>query len=70
MGSHHMLYIKPLFKDYKGKRILVIDCSPGLSPVYVKNGNTEKLFIRTGAATNEISSSKIHEYISNRFENN
>jgi len=68
MGSHHMLYIKLAFKDYKNKRILIVDCSPGLSPVYVKNGDIEKLFIRTGAATNEIPPSKIHEYINNHFE--
>jgi hypothetical protein len=49
-------------------RILVVQCTAARSPVFVKDGNTERFFIRTGAATTELSASQTHEFIVRRFE--
>jgi predicted HTH transcriptional regulator len=59
LGANHMLYIHPRFDDYGDVRVLVVDCLPGRSPVFVKDGNIERLFVRTGPATVEVSGAKV-----------
>ena len=67
IGPHHMLYIHPHFADYEGHRVLVVECSPAGAPAFVKDGNTERLYIRGGASTAELSGSQAQEYIKRRF---
>ncbi|MBL9160689.1 MAG: putative DNA binding domain-containing protein [Verrucomicrobiales bacterium] len=67
IGIEHAAHIIPAFEDFAGKRVLRIDCSPSHEPAYVKNGNVETFFIRTGPSTNELPTSKIHAYIKQRF---
>ncbi len=37
------------------------------SPVYVKDGNMERFYIRTGPSSTELTASQIQEYIKQRF---
>ena len=67
VGSEHMLHIQPRFLDYQGKRILLVVCSPAHSAVFVKSGNDEQFFIRSGAATTDLPPSRIQQYIAGRF---
>ena len=67
LGANHMLYIHPHFDDYDEVRVLVVDCLPGRSPVFVKDGTAEKFFVRTGAATVELTGAKAQEFIAQRF---
>ena len=67
IGPKHMMYIHPHFEDYDGHKVLAVECSPGGSPVFVKDGSTERFYIRMGASTPELSSSQTHEYIKERF---
>ncbi len=67
IGPQHMMYIQPRFDDHDGTRVLVVECKRGKAPVYVKDGNTEKFFVRTGASTTELSVSQVQEYIKQRF---
>lgn len=67
LAPHHMFYIQSSFETYKGKRIMFIDCSPSKYPVYIKNGNKEQFYIRTGAATTELLASQIQPYLHQRF---
>ncbi|MFA5631808.1 MAG: DUF262 domain-containing protein [Porticoccaceae bacterium] len=67
IGPSHMMYIHPRFDDYEGVRVLVVECSPGKSPVFVKDGNAEHFYIRTGASTSELSGSQTQEFINKRF---
>jgi hypothetical protein len=67
MGPQHMLHIEPRFESVEGKRVLVIWCKPSNIPVYVKEGNTEQFFARTGAATTELLTSQAQVYIQQRF---
>ena len=46
---------------------LVFECSPSRSPVYLKDGNTERFFVRTGAATTELTMSQARDYVRERF---
>lgn len=62
-----MMYIHPHFIEMDGKRILSVECNSARSPAYVKDGSTERFFIRTGASTSELSLSQAQEFIRQRF---
>jgi len=68
IGAEHMLHIQPHFADLDGKRVFVIECKEGYSPVYLKTKDgSEQFYVRTGAATSELSPSQIQTFISQRF---
>ncbi len=67
LGPQHMLHIEPRFDSLNGSRVLVVECSPSNIPVYLKDGNTEQFYTRTGAATSELSASQMQDYIKQRF---
>ncbi len=67
IGPQHMMYIHPRFDDYHHVRVLVVDCTPGKSPLFVKDGKVERFYIRTGAATTELTASQTQEFIKQRF---
>ena len=67
LGPQHMMYIHPRFEDYDGTRVFVVECQKARQPVYLKEGNTEHFFIRSGAATTELTASQMNEFIKQRF---
>lgn len=67
IGPQFMAYVHPRFEDYDGARILVVECRKSKSPVFVRDGKQEHFFIRTGAATTELSASQTQDYIKHRF---
>lgn len=67
IGPHFMMYIHPRFEEYKNVKILAVECWPAAGPNYVKDGNAERFFIRTGASTSELSPSQTVEYVKRRF---
>lgn len=67
IGPQNMLYIHPRFEDYDNERVLVVDCKRSPTPVYVKDGNMEHFFIRTGAATTELTGNQMQQFIKQRF---
>ncbi|MBT9519065.1 MAG: putative DNA binding domain-containing protein, partial [Methyloversatilis discipulorum] len=67
ISPQHMMYIHPHFIELDGKRVLSVECNSSKSPVYVKDDNTEKFFIRTGASTSELSASQTQEFIRQKF---
>ena len=68
IGPQHMMFIHPRFDDFEDVRVLIVGCQKGRAPLYVREGGTERFYIRTGAATTELSASQMHQYISHRFE--
>ena len=68
IGSEHIDYIHYRFDDYKGKRVLVVECDRGRSPVYVKDGNQDRFYMRTGAATTELTGRHLAEYVTIHFK--
>jgi hypothetical protein len=68
MGVSHMMYIHPRFDDYQGGRVMAVDCLPGRSPVFVKDGNTERFYVRTGPSSQELSGAKMQDFIQKRFK--
>ena len=55
------------FEDYNGERVMVVECDPAKAPVFMKDGQAEKYFIRTGPSTTELTASQQHDHISQRF---
>ncbi len=67
LGAAHMMYLHPRFDDYNGNRVLIVECMPGKFPVFTKDGNLERFYVRMGAATAELTGSQAQEFISQRF---
>ncbi len=67
MDTLAVSYIRMTFEDYEGARVMRVGCEPSNRPVYVKEGNSEKFYIRTGPATTDLSISDATAYISDRF---
>ncbi len=68
IGAKHAIYIHPKFDDYRGYRVMTVECYPSRSPVFVKDGSTERFFVRSGAATMELSPSETQGFIRSRFK--
>lgn len=67
IGGKHSMYIHPRFEDRDESRVFVVECWPAKSAVYVKDGGVERFYVRTGAATTELTGSQTQEYIAQRF---
>jgi len=65
------LYIKFLhfsIERISEKDVLRIDCTPSNIPAYLKDGNLEHFYIRTGPSTTDLRLSKVYAYIKDRFD--
>ncbi len=67
IGQSHNLYINFSIEDYLDKRALVVKCLPSKSAVWTKDGNDQKLFVRTGPSTSELKGAEAQAYIEKRF---
>ena len=63
-----MTMLHPQFDDYEDNRVLRVQCEHSPKPVYVKDGDREAFYIRTGPATIELSGGQMLDYISHRFK--
>jgi hypothetical protein len=67
IGSLYLPYIHPHFEENDGKRILVIRCERGPKAAFVKDGGVQRLFVRGGNATTELTGHGILDFVQNRF---
>jgi hypothetical protein len=58
IGAQSSAYISSRIEDFASKRVLVVECHPSKSPVYVKDGQNEKFYVRTTASTSDLSISE------------
>lgn len=56
------------FDDHDDCRVMVVKCRKAPAPVFVKDGDTERFYIRTGPSTTELSASQTQEYVKQRFK--
>jgi predicted HTH transcriptional regulator len=68
IGTPYMMYVHPRFEDFEGVRVMAVECWSAKSPVFVKDGNVTRFYIRAGASTAELGASDAHEYIKLRFK--
>jgi hypothetical protein len=55
------------YESHNDQRIMVVECSKSHKPIFVKDCNLERFYIRTGASTTELSPSQTHDYVKVRF---
>ncbi len=67
IGPQAMTKMHVHFDEHDGKNVFVIRCKRSPAPVFVKDGNTERFYIRTGPSTTELTASQTQEYIKQRF---
>jgi hypothetical protein len=67
IGAQHAMNVQPRFDDYEGVRVLAVECSRSPSPVFLKDGTTEKFYVRYGPSTQELTGGIAQEYIKQRF---
>lgn len=67
LGAEHLVHIEPRFETFNDKRVLVVRCNLSNLPVFLRDGNTEQFYVRTGAATTELKPSEIQAYLKQRF---
>jgi len=68
MGVQTMTNIHAHFDDHNDYRVMVVKCLRSPTPVFLKDGNTEHFYIRTGPSTTELSASQTQAYIKQRFK--
>jgi predicted HTH transcriptional regulator len=68
MGIQAITSLNVHFDDHDDCRVMVVKCRKAPSPVFVKEGDVEKFYIRTGPSTSELSASQTQEYIKQRFK--
>jgi predicted HTH transcriptional regulator len=56
------------FEDYDGERVMVIRCQKSPVAVFVKDGEHERFYVRTGPSTTELKASETQDYIKQRFD--
>ncbi len=68
IGNEFLPYIKAELVKVKDMFVLKVDCKPSDKPVFLKDDGKEEFYIRSSAATIEISGRKLIEYINSRFK--
>jgi len=56
------------FEDYDGERVMVVRCQKSPVAVFVKDGEHERFYVRTGPSTTELKASETQDYIKQRFD--
>ena len=67
MGPHAMTRLHLRFDDYEDHDVLVVEADRAVSPIFVRDGNDEHFYVRTGPATSALSGRQTQEYIKERF---
>ncbi len=68
MGVQAMTSLHAHFDDHGDCRVMVVKCRKSPTPVFLRDGDTERFYIRTGPSTTELSASQTQEYIKQRFK--
>ena len=67
MGPDVWAYLHSNVDDYENDRVLVLHCERAKAPVYVKEGNSQHFYVRTGPSTTELPVGYVTDYIKQRF---
>ncbi|MCL4870221.1 MAG: DUF262 domain-containing protein [Anaerolineae bacterium] len=68
MGIAAITNLHMHFDDHDDYRVMVVRCHKAETPVFLKDGDMERFYIRTGPSTTELSPSQTQEYIKQRFK--
>jgi DNA-binding response OmpR family regulator len=66
IGLEYAGFIRYQLVPVDQKQVLMIECQPSPSPVFLRMGNEEDFYIRTGPGSRQLSTSEVLSYVSNR----
>lgn len=67
LGIQAMTRLHIHFDDKEDTRVLVVRSSKASAPVFMKDGDVERFYIRTGPSSTELTASQTQEYIKQSF---
>ncbi len=67
LGPEAMTRISPRFCGVDGERVLVACCERSLKPVYVRDGNADRFYIRMSVFTTRLTTKETVQYVRDRF---
>jgi hypothetical protein len=67
LGITAITHVHIQFDNYEGSRVLMVRCRKSPGPIFVKDGESEKFYVRTGPSSTELSPSQTQEFIKTRF---
>jgi predicted HTH transcriptional regulator len=67
IGDIFLPYVHPHFEEEDGLRILVVKCEAGPKPAFLKDGATQRFFVRGANATIELLGNSVMDYVKARF---
>lgn len=67
MGEIFLPYVHPRFEDQDEERVLIVSCEKGPKACFVKDGATQRFYVRGGNATAELSGNSVTDYVKARF---
>ena len=68
LGPRAMTAMHVHFENYHDTRVLVVRCPRPMAPVFVKDGDVERFFVRTGPSTTELTASQTQDFIRYRVK--
>jgi len=68
IGIEYRHLIRILHFVYENKEIVVVKIKPSKNPIYLKSGESEDFFLRTGNTTSLLSGHEIFNYLKYRNE--
>ena len=68
MDIQAMTNIHAHFEDHGDQRVMVVRCQKAPLATFVKDGDMERFYIRTGPSTTELSASQTQTYVGQRFK--
>jgi len=67
LGTDVCRYLQFVFHNFEGKDVCRVIISKSHRPIYIKEGNDLKFYVRTGVSTRELNVQEAVEYISTRW---
>jgi schlafen family protein len=68
LGADACQYVQAVFHSVEGKDVCRVIVRPAHRPVYVRDGETPKLFVRTGVSTRELNVQEAIQYTEARWK--
>jgi hypothetical protein len=67
IGDVFLPYVHAHFDDMGGQRVVMIRCEKGPKAAFVKDGSSQRFFVRGGNATTELQGASVTDYVKQRF---
>jgi hypothetical protein len=67
IGDVFLPYVHGHFDEQDGHRVLAVRCEKGPKPAFVKDGSSQRFFVRGGNATSELAGASVTDYVKQRF---